>query len=411
MAVVTAPDLPGSAEAPYIGLMSGTSLDGVDAVLVRFGSGAAGQRLRQQVLGHVHRPFKPALRDELLALNAPGLDELHRAAIATHGLAEAYAAVVDALLATTGLSVAEVRAAGAHGQTVRHRPGGIAGSPGYTIQLDPGAGLAERTGLEVVSDFRVQDVEAGGQGAPLVPPYHRALFAEPGRPVVVANIGGMANLSVIDRCGHVAGHDSGPGNVLLDAWCRQHTGCDFDEGGRMAASGRVDDVLLERLLAEPYFAEPPPKSTGRDLFSREWLLGRAGDRLAALSAVDVQATLAELTAATLADAIAGALRATGTVRNTPVPRAATPVAVWLCGGGALNADLRRRLSRRLPGASVRATDEAGVPATQVEACAFAWLARERLAGRATTDPAVTGARGARVTGAVRTGLRPVMHPD
>lgn len=402
-------DLSNPVEPLYIGLMSGTSLDGIDAVLVQFDGGFAGQRLRQRVLGHVHRPLGSTLRDELMALNASGRDELHRAAVATHGLAEAYAEVVDALLVLTGVPPVDVRAAGAHGQTVRHRPNGIDGSPGYTIQLDPGAGLAERTGLEVVSDFRVQDVEAGGQGAPLVPPYHRALFAEPGRPVVVANIGGMANLSVIDASGGVAGHDSGPGNVLLDAWCRQHTGRDFDEGGRLAASGRVDAVLLDRLLGEPYFAEPPPKSTGRDLFSREWLIERAGDRLDRMSAADVQATLAELSAATLADAIAVALRACSPAPESAVAGAAPPTTVWLCGGGALNTDLRERLTRRLGGTTVRTTDEAGVPATQVEACAFAWLARERLAGRATTDPAVTGARGARITGAVRTGLRPVPH--
>jgi anhydro-N-acetylmuramic acid kinase len=388
----------------FVGMMSGTSLDGVDAVLVAFDPRPG---VPQSVLGHAHRPFDATLRAELLALNTAGPDELHRAAVATVHLAEAYARALELLREQCGPAVDKAIAIGAHGQTVRHRPDGIDDSPGYTVQLDPGPVLAERSGLTVVSDFRSQDVAAGGQGAPLVPPYHRAVFGRPREAVAVVNVGGMANVSILDGHGGVFGFDSGPGNVLLDAWCERCTGAGFDRDGMLAASGSVDSVWLARLLADPFFALPPPRSTGRDLFSQDWLDRQLGSVDPARTQGDIQATLTELTVETIADAVAYGWARIG----LPDPRrpsdvresAARKQPLWICGGGAFNGHLLRRLQIRLPRLGVRTSDHAGVPPMQVEACAFAWLARERLAGRPTTDPAVTGARAPRTAGAVRLG--------
>ena len=254
--------------ALYIGLMSGTSLDGVDGVLAELSStpSAAGP---MRVLAHHHQAFAPALREQLLRLNTRGDDELHRAALATNALVRDYADVVARL---REVATAPVIAVGAHGQTVRHRPGAFDGT-GYTLQLMNGALLAELAGIDVVCDFRSRDVAAGGQGAPLVPALHAALFATPGEDVAVLNLGGIANLSLLPANGPVQGFDCGPANALLDGWCQRHLARDFDDDGRWAASGAVDQPLLQRLLAEPYLALPPPKSTGRDLFDMAWLDG------------------------------------------------------------------------------------------------------------------------------------------
>ena len=282
-------------QAPFfIGLMSGTSLDGVDGVLVDFSE----QKPR---VTHVNSAqLAPELRAELLALNTPGADELHRAALAANALARTYAQVVKALLQASGLRAAQVKAIGAHGQTLRHRPQMFDGT-GYTIQLNNPALLAELTGIDVVADFRSRDVAAGGQGAPLAPFFHRAWFA-PTSPVShaqsqtvsVLNIGGISNLTVLSP-DETLGFDCGPGNALMDMWCQQHTGAAFDAGGAWAASGQVNPALLANMLAEPYFALPPPKSTGRDLFNRAWL----DQHLAAFATEkpqNIQATLLELTA-------------------------------------------------------------------------------------------------------------------
>lgn len=370
----------------FLGLMSGTSLDGVDAVLVDFSPPRGGV---QAVVGHVHVPFDASLRRELLALNTPGPDELHRAALATHGLARVCIDATRRLLETTGVKPGEVRALGVHGQTIRHRPD-LPGGLGYTVQLDPSALLGEAVGIDTVSDFRSQDLAAGGQGAPLVPAYHQALFGRPGEPVAVVNIGGMANVSLLDGQGGVMGFDTGPGNVLMDACIQWVAGQACDLGGRVAASGRVSDALLDAWVQnEAFFALAPPKSTGRDLFSLAWLKRRLGQTPQAQALPGLLATLTELTARTIAEAIApfGAGR------------------VWICGGGALNDHLMSRLRSWLPKCSVQSTAEAGLPPDQVEACAFAWLCRERLAGRPTTVAAVTGAQGARVTGAHRVSAR------
>lgn len=360
----------------FIGLMSGTSLDGVDGVLADF-DGAT------RVLAHVYRPFPDALRAELLALNQSGPDELHRGALAANALARLYAQVVQALLQTSGVPASGVRAIGAHGQTVRHRPGLFDGT-GYTLQLNNPALLAELTGITVVADFRSRDVAAGGQGAPLVPAFHQAVFGRPDAAVAVLNIGGIANLSVLADTG-VLGFDCGPGNALLDHWCQLHTAQAYDADGRWAASGRVHEALLHDLLQERYFDQAPPKSTGRDLFHADWLARHLAP-YAAVPAADVQATLTELTARVCA----ADLRRYGAGCRQ----------LHVCGGGALNDELMRRLQVQLPDVKVENSQAAGLPPLQVEAAAFAWLASRTLAGESGSLESVTGARGARVLGAI-----------
>ena len=365
----------------YIGLMSGTSLDGVDGVLADITpNGTAPLR----VLAHAHEAFAPLLRAELLALNTPSHDELARAALAGNALARAYAVVVARLLAAADVPPRAVRAIGAHGQTVRHRPGAGDGL-GYTLQLNSPALLAELSGIDVVADFRSRDVAAGGQGAPLVPAFHRALFARPGEVVAALNVGGIANLSVLGDAA-TTGFDCGPGNALMDDWCRRHTGSPFDDGGRWAASGRVVDALLRSLRAEPYLTLPPPKSTGRDLFNPAWLEAHLAVQGAPSKPEDVQATLAEFSARCIAEAIgrhaAGARR------------------LIVCGGGAYNAHLLGRLAALLPGVALQTSDAYGLPPQQVEAAAFAWLAERFVERQPGNLASVTGAAGPRVLGAL-----------
>jgi len=363
----------------FIGLMSGTSLDGVDGVLADFSDGSIA------VQGYAAAPFPVALRAELLALNSDaGSNELHRAALAGNGLARVYAAVAQQLLADAGIEAQAVSAIGAHGQTVRHRPGEF-DEVGYTLQLGNPSLLAELTGIAVVADFRSRDVAAGGQGAPLVPAFHRALFARDDEAVAVLNIGGISNLSLLPAGGGtVLGFDCGPGNGLLDHWCQTHIGQPYDASGQWAASGKVLPELLARLLDEPYFAKPPPKSTGRDLFNATWLAAELGSIPA--EPVDVQATLAELTARTCATH----LQRHGVASRTLI----------VCGGGALNLHLLARLRALLPSVEVVSSAERGLPPQQVEAAAFAWLAHSCLRGEPGNLASVTGARGPRVLGAV-----------
>jgi len=364
--------------ALFIGLMSGTSLDGVDGVLAEF------THPQMAVLAHVHQPFAAELRDELLALNRRGDNELHRAALAANALSEVYAQAVRRLLASSGGASPGVTAIGAHGQTVRHRPHEFDGT-GYTLQLLNGALLAERSGIAVVCDFRNRDVAAGGEGAPLVPAFHAQRFGRAGADVAVLNVGGIANFSLLSADGGVSGFDCGPGNVLMDGWCRRHLGHAYDADGGWAAGGQVNAALLSRLLAEPYLALPPPKSTGRDLFDADWL-ERHLSASATLAPQDVMATLAELTARAAIDALA---------RHAP---ATTQLLV--CGGGAFNGHLMQRLAALRPGLRVTSTADAGVPPDQVEAIAFAWLAWCFIERRPGNLSSVTGARGARVLGAL-----------
>ncbi len=362
----------------YVGLMSGTSLDGVDGVLVAF----AGGDLR--VEAHAFTPFAPGLRAELLALNTSGHDELHRAALAGNALARVYTDVVHALLEREGRSASAIVAIGAHGQTVRHRPGAFDGT-GYTLQLNNPALLAELSGIDVVADFRSRDVAAGGQGAPLVPAFHREVFGRAHATVCVLNVGGISNLSVLSPNGGVTGFDCGPGNALMDHWCQLHTGELFDHAGAWAAGGQVVAPLIESILSEPYLTTAPPKSTGRDLFNAPWL----ARHLAGFPDVaprNVQATLLEFTARVCAD----------DVRH----HAPDCEALLVCGGGALNTALMQRLQSTLPNVTVSSTAFHGLPPMQVEATAFAWLARKAVHREPASLESVTGTRGARVLGAL-----------
>ena len=371
----------------FIGLMSGTSLDGADGVLVDFSGGI------MRVVSAATESFSDSFRAELLALNTPTDNELHRAARAGNQLAAAYARVVYQLLelaAGQGISATQIGAIGAHGQTVRHLPQRTsieASGAGYTIQLNNPSLLAELTGLDVVADFRSRDVAAGGQGAPLVPAFHQSVFGRTDRVVTVLNLGGIANLSVLPANAKVEilGFDCGPGNALMDAWCQQHTGRPFDAGGAWAASGELLPALLASLLEEPYFFAPPPKSTGRDLFSMAWLAGK----LAPFSAErpeDIQNTLTELTAS----ACISCVRSYGNDSTELV----------VCGGGAFNTHLMERLQAGLPRMRVGSSEAHGLPPLQVEAAAFAWLARQAVNRQPGNLASVTGATGPRVLGAI-----------
>lgn len=411
----------------YIGLMSGTSCDGVDAVLADFAGG------RVETVGHVHVPFSEALREQLQALMQSGHDEIERMGEASVALARVYSEATKALLSKTNLAASDIAALGAHGQTVRHRP-----ERGFTLQINQPALLAELTGIAVVADFRSRDVAAGGQGAPLVPAFHAAVFSSD-KPRAVVNIGGIANVSLLpsreaalglenhprpgvarsslgsyssenhphpgfarprlegevaqmaplegEGTNCVRGFDTGPGNTLLDGWCARHTGKPFDESGAWGATGKVNEHLLAALFDEPYFKQNPPKSTGRELFNLRWLDEKlkqfasvtpthsSSVNRAELDPCDVQATLVALTAQSIAREVRGR-------------------EVYVCGGGAFNAELMRQI----PGA--RSTAELGVDPMQVEALAFAWLARACFAAHPGNVPSVTGARGGRILGAV-----------
>jgi len=366
----------------FLGLISGTSADGIDAALVEFpGEPPAHAGIGLRLRAARTFPWAPALRQRLVALGQghepASLDALGHLDVQ---VACAFADAALALLDEAGVAPAQVAAIGSHGQTVRHRPGGEAP---FTLQIGDGNVIAERTGIATVADFRRRDVAAGGHGAPLVPAFHAALLHSEGEDRAVLNLGGIGNYTLLPRQGPVRGFDTGPANALLDAWCQRHTGAAFDADGAFAAGGTVDEALLARLLDEPWFALPPPKSTGREQFHLDWVQARlrGGE-----SPADVQATLLELSAATAADAL-----------RAHQPRTARVLA---CGGGVRNPVLMRRLAARLPGVAVESTAAHGLDPDFVEAMAFAWLARQTLAGLPGNLPAVTGARGPRVLGVV-----------
>ena len=369
----------------FLGLISGTSADAIDAALVEF-DGDDAHAACQLVATHLH-PWDDALRARLVQLGQGGdcssLDELGSLDVL---VAQAFADAALALLAQAGVATGAVRAIGSHGQTVRHRPEAVAfgqRAP-FTLQIGDGNVIAERTGITTVADFRRRDVAAGGHGAPLLPALHAALLASPDETRAVLNLGGIANLTLLPRVGAVRGFDTGPANALLDAWCERHTGRAFDADGAFAARGAVDGPLLQALLADPWFALSPPKSTGREQFHLAWLDAHLQDT--PRRAEDVQATLLQLSAASIADA----LRATqpDTTR------------VLACGGGVRNPALLAAIAARLPGMVVESTAAHGVDPDYIEAMGFAWLARQTLAGRAGNLPAVTGARGPRILGAI-----------
>jgi anhydro-N-acetylmuramic acid kinase len=356
----------------YVGLMSGTSIDGVDAVLADFDATPC------RVRAHAHAGFDAALRTSLTTLQKNGDDELHHAALAANALMDVCARAVAQVLGAAGVAPTQVAAVGVHGQTIRHRP-----ELGYTWQLANPARLAEATGLTVVADFRSRDVAAGGQGAPLAPAFHAAAFGARDTHRVVVNIGGIANITDLPPGGPVRGFDTGPGSTLLDAWTERHTGQRFDRDGAWAADGEVITGLLDTLESDAYFGLLPPKSTGRDHFNLGWLQAHLR---ASYAAADVQRTLTVLTAKTISVAIAN--------------HCAGASEILVCGGGARNTTLMRDIEQRLAPRLVQSTAALGMPVDQVEALAFAWLAREALAGRPGNLASVTGARGPRVLGAI-----------
>ena len=364
--------------------MSGTSLDGVDGVIARFATGSS----RPEVVAHDHVGFSPALKSELAALNAAGNDEIHRGALAANSLARHYAELVSRLLSAAGMSTGQITAIGCHGQTVRHRPGEFDGT-GYTVQLNAPALLAELSGIDVIADFRARDVAAAGQGAPLGPAFHRAFFQRSDAVTAVLNLGGIANVTLLPGDDEpVIGFDCGPANGLLDLWCERSTGQPFDVDGQWAATGQADPRLLAELLAEPFFAKPPPKSTGRDLLNAAWLDARlvSADASARLQPADIQATLAELTARACAEAIDA--------------WATSASEVIVCGGGARNSHLMGRLAEMLRPRAVVESGERGLPPEQIEAAGFAWLARAFVEREPASIATVTGAAGARLLGAL-----------
>lgn len=363
------------ASALYLGLISGTSADGIDAALVSFDEG-----LPRLHAARVH-PWPDALRERLLVvaqdLMAFDLDAFGRLDVE---VGRQFADAARRLLEESGTAPSAVRAIGSHGQTVRHRPGGEAP---FTLQLGDPTVIAEQCGIDVVADFRRSDVAAGGQGAPLLPAVHAMLLGQPGHTRVVLNLGGIANITVLGADGQVLGFDTGPANGLMDAWCLEQRGEPFDRDGAFAAAGQIDAPLLEALLADPYFTLAPPKSTGREHFHLAWLLRQR--RVTMLAPADVQATLLELTAHTVADAIEA--------------HAPTATEVLVCGGGVHNARLVQRLAEWLAPRRVVSTAAHGIDPDYLEAVAFAWLARQRVLGLPGNLPAVTGARGRRVLGA------------
>lgn len=372
-----------TATSLYIGLMSGTSLDGVDGVLASFTNE---EGVLRETLAAAYVPFPATLRTELMALQTSGPDEIHREAQVANQLAEHYAECVASLLQQSGIPAEQIEAIGVHGQTIRHRP-----EAGYTRQTNNPALLAERTGIDVIADFRSRDIAAGGQGAPLVPAFHHALFSDREEDRVVVNIGGIANISVLPSklTMPVIGFDTGPGNVLMDAWITQHNGQPYDADGEWAKTGKVHAEFLGALKAEPFLSAAPPKSTGRDLFHPAWLAQKLAD-FPDITAADVQATLTIFTATSIADAIR---------QYAPLTKA-----VYVCGGGAYNSYLMTLIQFALklhrPDITVESTATLGIAPNQIEALAFAWLAQRFDTKQPGNLPAVTGAEGLRVLGAL-----------
>ncbi len=357
----------------YLGIMSGTSLDGIDISLIDIDP-------QPSLIASHFLPMPPELKQQLLSLCSSGADEINRAALAEQEWARLAAQGVATLLSDNKILAQQIRAIGSHGQTIRHEP-----AKQFTVQIGSPALLAELTGICVVSDFRQRDIAAGGQGAPLVPAFHEILFSQQAQPCVVLNIGGFSNVTLLDQQQGTSGFDCGPGNVLLDAWIQYKQDIPFDRDGAWAASGTVNQALLKHMLLEPFFATQGPKSTGRELFNLTWLKRLLAEQ-DTICDKDVQATLCEFTALTIAQAI------TQTQTNTK--------AVWVCGGGAHNQDLLNRLRRLMPFCTVASTDSIGISADWMEAMAFAWFAHCCLEGVPSNRPAVTGAKGLRILGAI-----------
>ena len=358
----------------YIGLMSGTSLDGMDVALVDFADGT-------KLLHSGHYQLPEQLRAELLRLSqsnsAVSLEQFGQLETA---LGQTFANAVNEFCQKNAVNPANIRAIGSHGQTVRHNP---QGDLPYTLQMGDANIIAERTGITTVADFRRRDVAAGGQGAPLVPAFHHALFAKPNSTRAIVNIGGIANITLLAENGSVNGFDTGPGNGLMDAWCQKHWRIAYDDNGQKAALGQIDQPLLEQLLSEPWLQLPAPKSTGRDMFNLEWLAVHLQNL--SLSPETVLRTLNTFTTKTIANAL---LASSQNIED-----------VFVCGGGVHNALMMQTLQSLLP-CPVQSTEVLGVDPDYVEAMAFAWLAKQCIDGKPGNVVDVTGAKGSRILGAI-----------
>ncbi len=368
-----------------IGLMSGTSLDGLDAVLCEYTPSELSTPAIPRLIAQRCEPLPAALRQELLALTQPGANEIERLGAADVALGRFQADVVNRLLADAGTNARQIRAIGSHGQTIRHRP--LLPEP-FTLQIGDPHILAEQTGITVIADFRRRDIAAGGEGAPLAPGFHAACLRSPDQDRVIVNIGGMANITLLSRDSQapVIGYDTGPGNVLMDGWIQETLQQPYDKDGAWATTGCVDSALFERLHDHPYFSQPFPKSTGREAFNPDWLKRQLLQLSPQPAPQDIQATLLELTGRTIAEAI--------NQHNLPQAH------IYLCGGGAYNGALKQRLQTLLPDASVADTGALGIAPEWLEATAFAWLAQQCLDGMAGNRAEVTGAKGPRVLGAI-----------
>lgn len=362
----------------YIGALSGTSMDGIDVALVRFSP--------QPELQDCHfQPFPAEFRKRLVALAEPGDNEIERLGVIDVELAQLFAKAVRELLSKASVEAVNVRAIGSHGQTIRHRPNA---TPHFTLQIGDPNVLAVETGIRVVADFRRKDMALGGQGAPLVPAFHDNVFRSRQADRVICNIGGIANVTVLPRgqFSPILGFDTGPGNTLLDGWCQRMLGEQMDKDGMLAARGRIQPQLLQKMLEDPYFSQRPPKSTGPEYFSMEWLM-RQLEAFGRPGVADVQATLLALTVHTIADAVKS------------LPMLKNPE-IYICGGGANNIAMMRALQVQLPTCKVGKTDELGIAADWVEAMAFAWLARQRIQEQPGNLPIVTGASRPAVLGSI-----------
>ena len=355
----------------FIGLMSGTSLDGMDAVLVNFGK--TPQDIK--IMGHSYVPYEDAIKEALLRLHSPNTNELEESLIIGNTISKKAYEAIDALLKKTSITSKDIKAIGFHGQTVRHQP-----QKGFTLQIGNPALLAELSNINVIADFRSRDVAASGQGAPLVPAFHHEIFSHPTTYRAILNVGGIANVTLLNPKTSVSGFDTGPGNLLLDHWSKTHLHRAFDENGAWAKEGKLIKTLLDAFFEDSYFEKTAPKSTGRDYFNEAWLNKHLQKSYAAQ---DIQRTLLELTASSIAKAIDSNISE-----------------IYLCGGGALNSFLVERLKTLMPKTHIQLTDVLGIPTQYVEAAAFAWLAKQTLFLKPGNIPEVTGAKGLRILGAL-----------
>lgn len=369
----------------YIGLMSGTSADCIDAVITDLTTSTPSLIATHSIdLAATY----PDLKDEIHALAIAGDNEIHRMNQLDRRLGGLFAQAVNELLDKNRIKPGDIRAIGSHGQTIRHYPSHHDGEYAYTVQIGDPNTIAQLTGITTVADFRRRDIVLGGQGAPLVPAFHQAVFEKTGMPRAIVNIGGMANVTLLSgdkSSSTLLGYDTGPGNGLMDKWIKKHQGKDYDDRGRWAAQGQVNPELLATLMSTPYLSQPPPKSTGPELFNQQWLAGHI-ENFSTIAPVDAQATLLEFTAQTISQAL-----------QSHLPN---PMEVYFCGGGSYNTTLIQRLETLLHPRLIASTTQLGIPPEWVEAVAFAWLAKQTLDGKPGNEPTVTGATKASILGAI-----------